>query len=357
MYHASKLFLGLGHPKAHIGSPRNQDSIGVLCITRREIIYGTRGEKALATKFDIKGFPFYFQLILLEPNLQIPLKIGEKKNKLANKKLLWRGRRATIEMRPWDLDSYKVDLSGSQDLSLVEKGVFYEFSSKANIIHIHAENAYGGWPGKIQLRVDDFNLLEKKSKSMASIQSVLLNIKKSAPAKITDPKVSTSAAFFVQLKLRELNLAGSFNSSLGNAVQEFSTNFRVMGHLDPVLSKRNIINWRNAGGIIEIDSMRGIVGSLTFYGTGTLALDKKLQPLVAMSANFEGILQTIDGLEKKGYINSKKALLAKVMLNLFSKNTVGLNGAINLPVTVQDRKLSVGPVPLAQLPEINWATD
>ena len=103
--------------------------------------------------------------------------------------------------------------------------------------------------------------------------------------------------------------------------------------------------------------MRVIIGSLKSYGDGTLALDKKLQPLVAMSANFGGIMQTIDGLEKKGYIGSKKALLAKVMLSLFSKNAVDPDDAISLPLTIQDQKLSVGPVSLMHLPEISWPTD
>ena len=290
----------------------------------------------------------------MEPNFETPIKIDEQQNKLASKKWSWRGQRATVEMRPWNLDSYRVDLSGSQDLSLVDNDRIYEFASIANIIHIDAKKVQGSWPREFKLRVEDFNLLEKKSRSVTKIKSVFLNIKKSVPLKLADHKDLTNVALVIQLKLQGLNLAGSLNLPLGNTIQEFSTNLRVIGHLDPVLSKQNVIKWRNAGGIVEIDSMRGVIGRLKSYGAGTLALDKKLQPLVAMSATFEGIIQTIDRLEKKGYIGSKKALLSKVMLSLFSKNSAGSNGTINLPLTIQDQKLTIGPVSLMHLPAINW---
>ena len=127
-----------------------------------------------------------------------------------------------------------------------------------------------------------------------------------------------------------------------------------MGLSKPKQDQNSIVSWRDSGGTIEIDSVYGKFRRLKLKGSGTLALDQEFQPLLAMSAELEGLTDVIDILTRGGHLTFKKALMLKLGLRLFSKNIDGVNSSFSLPLTIQDRELTVGPIKLLRLPLIRW---
>jgi hypothetical protein len=93
---------------------------------------------------------------------------------------------------------------------------------------------------------------------------------------------------------------------------------------------------------------------LHISGSGTLALDARLQPIGAFSTTFQGGAETLDALAKGGWVDADGAEIAKLGLTVMSRR--GDDGApeIKVPLTIQDQRLSAGPVTLATLPEIVW---
>jgi hypothetical protein len=89
-------------------------------------------------------------------------------------------------------------------------------------------------------------------------------------------------------------------------------------------------------------------------GSGTVALDHRLQPEGAFSLKFQGGGETLDALAGGGWMEADDAGIAKLGLTLLARR--GADGApeINVPLTLQDRQLSAGPVTLMTLPEIVW---
>ena len=75
----------------------------------------------------------------------------------------------------------------------------------------------------------------------------------------------------------------------------------------------------------------------------------------AFTARIQGFFDAVDLLREKGLIRSRAATTAKIVLGALSKKSAeGGAATVSLPVTVQDRTLFTGPVPLMRLPPLVW---
>lgn len=130
----------------------------------------------------------------------------------------------------------------------------------------------------------------------------------------------------------------------------------VMGPFEPDFNRAAATAWRNLGGTVEITRLELRWGALSITASGTMALDEELQPLAALTATVTGFNETIDALRAAGAIQQKEADAAKALLNLLAKPPRLLGGPpeIAVPVTIQNQRLSLGPVVLLVLPRIVW---
>jgi len=85
-----------------------------------------------------------------------------------------------------------------------------------------------------------------------------------------------------------------------------------------------------------------------------LALDADLQPIGAFTTRIEGFFETVNALHEKGLIRSQDAVTAKMVLGVLSKRNDAGRISLTVPLTVQERRLYVGPVPLAVIPPVRW---
>jgi hypothetical protein len=130
----------------------------------------------------------------------------------------------------------------------------------------------------------------------------------------------------------------------------------IMGPFRPDFNRAAATAWRDLGGTMEITTFELRWGALTVNAVGTMALDEDLQPLAALTATVTGFNETIDALRAAGAIQQKEAEAAKALLNLLAKPPRLLGGPpeIAVPVTIQNQRLSLGPVALLTLPRLNW---
>jgi hypothetical protein len=95
-------------------------------------------------------------------------------------------------------------------------------------------------------------------------------------------------------------------------------------------------------------------GKLSFRGSATIALDDKLQPMGTATARITGHGEALDALVAANLLPPRTALAAKAILGLLGKKQDDGPPVVEVPLTLQDRTLQLGRIPLARLPQIVW---
>jgi len=121
------------------------------------------------------------------------------------------------------------------------------------------------------------------------------------------------------------------------------------------LTAPKLSQWAKDGGAIEVRSLRIVHGILGLNGDGTMALDGRLQPIGAFSARVTGYDAALDQLIQVGLVKPSDGNIAKMILGAMGKVPAGGGPKqIKVPISVQDQRLSVGPIPLMRMPAILW---
>lgn len=150
---------------------------------------------------------------------------------------------------------------------------------------------------------------------------------------------------------QNVRLPDAWDLPLGPDMRKFMLNAVVEGEMSPRGALiEALTEWRDAGGAIDVRALSIEWQELKLRATGTFALDAALQPQGAATAEIEGVDKTADALIAAGVIDARAAFAAKVANQAL---TLG-GGPARLPLTIQDRKLYLGPVPLLTVKKIAW---
>lgn len=135
---------------------------------------------------------------------------------------------------------------------------------------------------------------------------------------------------------------------LGGPIGRLATDFEIGGPIPVAGSlKDRIAAWRDGGGAIEAKQFHLAWGSLVATGDGTLTLDEQMRPLGAFSTSLRGLSTFIDRAVAAGLMNARVANGVKMSVGLLAARAP--DGGVMVPVTAQFGKLSLGPVPVAEL--------
>ena len=319
--------------------------------------HARQGVKLSYSKMEITGFPLKFSIHLNNPQLDLTLGTDYYPKRRKKKEWIWKGRRAVVSLKPWNLNTFKLDLSGSNRFIIKNKDIIYDFISETKVFNIETELFQNTWPKKFQIKLKEAYITEKLSKKDTSVEEVFFSTGVLMNEEMVHSSTETNQNRVVKIKLKGIYLPKGLSWPIENYIEKILIELKITKNLSPFVSLKNIEKWRDSGGIIDIDIFEGVLGGLKTRGNGTLALDQNLQPLLAASANFEGIVPLVDRLDKLGFIGSKTAILAKVILGGISTRLKNGRLSVGLPLSIQNRKLSVGPVMLMTLPPINWNDD
>jgi hypothetical protein len=308
-------------------------------------------------QIEITGFPLSFRVVLTDPKIKVPNLMAAIYQVGRGEKWMWKSGRAIAEIRPWNFNKVKIDLSGSYALSYEDGGGAYHFVGKAQKIFIAVEDFADGWPKEFLLNIAELSMIENKSEEIFSLKSGAVISHSLLPDGKRDATGAKSATYVLKVEFHDVHLPRFLSLPLGHEVQNISTELKIIGFNEPSVKIKNLAKWRDSGGSIEVILFEGSYGTLKTYATGTVALDESLQPLAAISARFQGFFPAISKLEKAGYIRSGNAAIAKLVLGLLSKRTNNGVRSISLPLTLQGGRLSAGPVELMAVPKIDWGKD
>src|SRR6266851_3111757 len=142
--------------------------------------------------------------------------------------------------------------------------------------------------------------------------------------------------------------------SLGATVDAVTLSGALKGAVPAGQLRQALAAWRDDGGTIELEEGTLRWGSLAASANGTLALDTALQPIGALTATIENHDAAIDAAVAGGTLRADDASLAKVLLGLMVKPGIDGKKQLTLPVTLQNRRLYLGPAQIAVLPAITW---
>lgn len=113
--------------------------------------------------------------------------------------------------------------------------------------------------------------------------------------------------------------------------------------------------WRDAGGRIEIPRLQLRWGTAQMVASASLALDSQLQPTGAMTAQISGFRDLADTLAQAGLITSVAAVASRAALGLLvARPAAGNAPFVEAPMTLRDRLIMLGQIPLARLPALPW---
>lgn len=141
---------------------------------------------------------------------------------------------------------------------------------------------------------------------------------------------------------------------LGSAISHLGLSARLMGPVPATLDAAAVGPWSREGGTLEVDRLNLRWGGMDLTANATVTLDNALQPLMAGTADVTGYDALIDSLVSDGRMRSDDANIAKMALSLMAQPGVGGQMTMKVPVSVENHLLTLGPLPVGRLPEIEW---
>ncbi|MFT8246925.1 DUF2125 domain-containing protein [Roseomonas sp. BN140053] len=113
--------------------------------------------------------------------------------------------------------------------------------------------------------------------------------------------------------------------------------------------------WRDAGGVLELRGATLQWGDVVATLAATLALDAGLQPMGAGTLRLSGAEAAVAALAGAGLIPQRSAALAsRVAAALSRPPAEGGPPQLEIPVTLENRGMSVARIPVARLPALAW---
>ncbi len=309
------------------------------------------GVQASFERIEISGYPMAFRVILTKPRLAASFFSASS----AGEGWRWEASRVIAEMKPWDFNAFRVDLSGSHEV-VIEAGLVREhYRGAARDALVDAILSEDGLPQVATITARGLDVRDRRRNERLSVKDVRIHGLRRFPEEVT----SKTPTFDLDVAFKNLNLPKRYSLPLGPEVKLFDTRLQVLGEIKEPFDSAALVSsltaWRDGGGIIEFEALEARYGPLFMQATGTLALDIDLQPLAAMSARFQGFFPAIERLKAARVIRSRDAALAKVVLGVLSRRTPGSDLAtVSLPLNIQNGVLTAQQVKLMDISPIVW---
>jgi hypothetical protein len=141
---------------------------------------------------------------------------------------------------------------------------------------------------------------------------------------------------------------------LGNTIGDIAFAAAIVGPVPPGPARQAAASWRDAGGTIDVDHLHLAWNALAIDASGTLALDRDLQPMGSFSGTVAGYDQLLAALASAGRIRTSDARFAAAALGVIARP--GPRGApqIATSLTLQNGAVYLGPAKLGPVPRIPW---
>jgi hypothetical protein len=240
--------------------------------------------------------------------------------------------------RPWDFTDWRLTASDGMSGSLPGSGerppLKIAAKTAAGVLTADEETGVALW-----LRMRD---IDAEAGARVPISS--------ADAWINLPPRS---AIGIAADLRQVQLPG-MSPVLGNAIDELAFGVTFKGNFPGGKLAEAVSAWRDSGGTIELDNLQLKSHGLSASGTGTIALDRELQPIGGFSGAIEGYDQILAALVQSGHLRASDAGLARLALALLARAGPDGKPMIATGFTIQNGEMYLGPAKLGRAPRLTW---
>ena len=145
------------------------------------------------------------------------------------------------------------------------------------------------------------------------------------------------------------------NLPFGGTISSLDFHVRSNG---PVPLLRDVASalaaWRDHGQTLAIDDLVLRWGPLDVRGSASLGLDAAMQPDGSAQVQLTGFMDLIEALARSGAISRNDARVAGTLLGLMARPGASDVAEADLPLTLKDRTLLVGAIPVARVPVVVW---
>lgn len=295
------------------------------------------GIKITYQSLKITGYPLSLRANL--PQLRVSWPDGSQ----------WDGQRVYVSGPIWNPHQASLELAGPQSLYMPTKLGTYTLTTAGGDADVNL--AYGGGFRSGVLRLHNAALTGDglDHAIVATGLTVSAAIPKTTVADPADksPDAPTTLTAGISLVgISPVDVPGA----PADRIERLVADTRLHGTLPQRPSPADLARWSQEGGTLEISRLLLDWGPLSAEANGTLAFDPDMQPEAALSAKITGVRQTVDALAQGGVITPGQA--SGIFAATLFLGKPDENGAVTVPLSLQDRWLSVGPARLFRLPRL-----
>jgi hypothetical protein len=159
----------------------------------------------------------------------------------------------------------------------------------------------------------------------------------------------------VTLRATEIGLPPVEGLALGDVMQSLVATFVVHGPLPRAPTEPQLAAWRAAGGWLDIRFLEARWGPLNVSAKGEARLDDDLQPTGVLSTSTRGYREAVSAAETTGQVTRQQGAQIRLVLDLLATHPE--NGAapqLDVDLSLHDRHLKAGVMPLADVPRVHW---
>lgn len=288
----------------------------------------------------ISGFPFRFAATFREPAILWRTPRGD---------LGWKGATLDARMAPWNLRRIDIESKGQHAFSFHLAGDESEWRLTTTglnaVIGFHASGAVKDTAAMLQQPV----LTQPNGTVLTSVAATLALERPEVPP--TDFKMELGR---IRLDVHGMALPAGKRLLTEDPVDSLALDATIKGPISAAPVKDALTAWRDAGGVVELNSFAFAQGPLGLTGNATLALDPDLQPEGAGTITGTGLRDAIEILIRDGLIPPDRALAARATIKALEKPGPDGKPQVTVGLTLQHHTVSFGPVPLFVLQPIVW---
>ena len=148
----------------------------------------------------------------------------------------------------------------------------------------------------------------------------------------------------------EVTLPEGLEAPFGPKVSRLALQAAVFGRIPPGRPAEGLAAWRDAGGKVALEALALRYGPLEVLAKGELGLDGALRPEGLLNGRIGGLAAALDRLSEEGAIDKTAAFALKLSVLALSRQEDGTGRSmVDLPITLRDGLLYLGPVALFKL--------
>jgi hypothetical protein len=299
-----------------------------------------KGAKITPTAVSVGGYPFAFAVKLTNVSLTWPGGFG------------FSGQSLKLRNRPWSLRAFKVNATGGFEITLPAGTTRPALVLDGETLKGHANFQDTAMPVAMDLTADTVSASTSTADGPASRELTVATVEFDGTRPTTAPAADTDVAYDLSLKLIDLSAQALEGNPLGATIGQTALHVQLLGIPPAQWDDAGIKAWRDAGGTVNLNAFSLQWGQLAISGTGTLALDKEMQPEGALTTHLTGFEQALDSLAAAGWMKLGTASLAKLALGITSHPGPDGKASVDTPLTIQNRRISAGAIKLGQVPEL-----